>query len=45
MDFRRVDMGSRHNLPRRQWVIHLEGAAEIGISDGTTKATRPEDMV
>ncbi len=45
MDFRRVNMDSWHNPPRRQWVIHLEGAAEIGISDGTTKIMRPGDMV
>ena len=45
MDFRRVNMDGWHNPPRRQWVIHLEGAAEIGISDGTTKILRPGDMV
>ncbi len=45
MDFRRVNMDGWHNPPRRQWVIQLDGAAEIGISDGTKKVIRPGDMV
>lgn len=44
MDFRRVNMDGWHNPPRRQWGIHLEGTAEIGISDGTKKIMRPGDM-
>ena len=45
MDFRRVNMEGWHNPPRRQWVIHLEGAAEVVISDGTKKLIRQEDIV
>lgn len=45
LDFRRENMKGWHNPPRRQYVIHLEGAAEIEISDGTKKIMRPGDMV
>ena len=45
MDFRRRNMDGWHNPPRRQYVIHLEGVAEIAISDGTKKIMRPGDMV
>jgi len=45
MDFRRVNVDGWHNPPRRQWVIHLEGTAELAISDGTKKVMWPGDMV
>ena len=44
LDFRRVPMEGWHNPPRRQYVILLEGAFEIAISDGTKKTLRPGDM-
>ncbi len=43
MNFRRDPMKGWHNPPRRQYVILLEGAFEIGISDGTKKLLRLGD--
>jgi hypothetical protein len=34
-----------HPAPRRQWVITLSGAVEIGIGDGTTKRFGPGDAM
>ena len=43
--FRRDSMKGWHNPPRRQYVILLEGATEVGISDGTKKVFRPGDIL
>ena len=45
LDFRREPMTGWHNPPRRQYVISLEGAFEIAISDGTKRTLRPGDIV
>ena len=44
--FRRLEPGhfsSWHNAPRRQYVITLEGAVEIGLGDGTVRRFGPGD--
>jgi hypothetical protein len=33
-----------HNAPRRQWVITLSGAVEIGVGDGTVMSFGPGDV-
>jgi len=34
-----------HNAPRRQFVITLEGEAEVEIGDGTKRRFRPGDVL
>ncbi len=34
-----------HNAPRRQYVITLDGQAEIGLGDGTKRIFNPGDVL
>jgi len=34
-----------HNVPRRQFVVTVEGEAEFGVSDGTKKVFKPGDIM
>ena len=46
--FRQVESGEFqdwHTAPRRQYVITLQGRAEIGIADGTVKTFAPGDVM
>ena len=48
IQFRRSPPGSFidwHIAPRRQYVITLEGQAEIGIGDGTKRIFNPGDVM
>ena len=48
IQFRRTPPGSFidwHIAPRRQYVITLEGQAEIGIGDGTKRIFNPGDVM
>ncbi len=48
VQFRRTPSGSFidwHPAPRRQYVITLEGQAEIGIGDGTKRIFNPGDVL
>jgi hypothetical protein len=35
----------RHNAPRRQFIVHLEGAVEVEASDGERRRFGPGDLV
>jgi quercetin dioxygenase-like cupin family protein len=35
----------RHNAPRRQFIVHLEGAVEVEASDGERRRFEPGDVV
>lgn len=37
--------GTPHPAPRRQFVVHLAGAAELVVSDGETRRIGPGDVV
>ena len=39
------DFADWHTAPRRQYVITLEGQAEIGIGDGTKRIFNPGDIL
>jgi quercetin dioxygenase-like cupin family protein len=39
------DPGTPHPAPRRQFVVHLAGAAEITVSDGERRRIKPGDVV
>ena len=39
------DFADWHTAPRRQYVITLEGQAEIGIGDGTKRIFNPGDVL
>lgn len=47
--FRRVSendaIGTPHCAPRRQFVMHLSGAVEIEVSDGTKQVFGPNEIV
>ena len=48
IQFRKTPSGSFidwHPAPRRQYVITLEGQAEIGIGDGTKRIFNPGDVL
>ena len=48
VQFRKSPSGSFvdwHTAPRRQYVITLEGQAEIGIGDGTKRLFNPGDVL
>ncbi len=48
IQFRRYPPGNFidwHTAPRRQYVITLEGQAEIGIGDGTKRIFNPGDVL
>ena len=34
-----------HNAPRRQFVVNLEGALDIGVGDGTVERLGPGDIL
>ena len=34
-----------HNAPRRQFIVHLEGAVEVEASDGERRRFGPGDVV
>ena len=34
-----------HNAPRRQFVVNLEGAVDIGVGDGTVERLGPGDIL
>ncbi len=36
--------GPFHNAPRRQWVVILTGAMEVGIGDGTVRRFGPGEV-
>ena len=47
IQFRRQPPGMAHgfhNAPRRQYIITLEGQAEIGLGDGTKRIFNPGDV-
>jgi hypothetical protein len=35
----------RHNAPRRQFIVHLEGSVEVEASDGERRRFEPGDLV
>jgi hypothetical protein len=35
----------RHNAPRRQFIVHLEGSVEVEVSDGERRRFDPGDVV
>ncbi len=48
IQFRRAPAGDFmdfHSAPRRQYVITLEGQAEIGLGDGTKRIFNPGDVL
>ena len=48
IQFRRTPPGNFsdfHTAPRRQYVITLEGQAEIGLGDGTKRIFNPGDVL
>ena len=48
IQFRRAEVGNFqdfHIAPRRQYVITLEGQAEIGLGDGTKRIFNPGDVL
>ncbi len=48
IQFRRAEVGDFqdfHVAPRRQYVVTLEGQAEIGLGDGTKRIFNPGDVL